>query len=389
MNVKVQVTSRNSRSAELCRLRVLWVIIPFCMVVFGCDDQRNGDEHTALNSTMPAVGVDNSPAGSRKGAQKSPPSLGESVTTQEVTWRWLLDPFQTSLEEWQVIGRVRGIAIDVRGHIFLSDTENSRIIHIDENGVLIQVIGREGAGPGEFREPTMLNIDLQRDLLYVVDTALARVSRFAIHGDTADFMDMFPAPQVRGSFPQSFSVADDGGIWASTVSGDFRVTKVNLHGHTTRTFGRQFQPARLLLNQIAYNRGAVHLLEDDQLVFIGIYRPQLERWTTLGELIEVRRFPFEESEKTLKLESSYPPERRAVYCLGSHWNSEVGALIIRTGVEYFYDVDPVEFTVRGRYSVIGLQGFPGPFAYQAKGDSLEIYICDSDGGIKAARIPRR
>lgn len=47
----------------------------------------------------------------------------------------------------------RSIAVDERGDIFVSDTENGRVVKFDSSGREIATIGRKGPNPGEFQEP--------------------------------------------------------------------------------------------------------------------------------------------------------------------------------------------------------------------------------------------
>ena len=64
--------------------------------------------------------------------------------------------------------RLRGVARDSTGNLFILDGGNYRIQKFDENGNFLRTIGRRGQGPSEFSIPRSLEIDSQGNL-YVAD----------------------------------------------------------------------------------------------------------------------------------------------------------------------------------------------------------------------------
>ncbi len=67
--------------------------------------------------------------------------------------------------------RIRGIAVDDFGNIFVGDMSNFRIQKFDKNGNYLQTIGSQGQGPGEFELPTKIRIDTTTGNIYVKDQA--------------------------------------------------------------------------------------------------------------------------------------------------------------------------------------------------------------------------
>lgn len=53
-------------------------------------------------------------------------------------------------DEWETFGRVRGVAFDASGHLYVLDTQAARIVVVDTEGGLVRQFGRAGEGPGEF-----------------------------------------------------------------------------------------------------------------------------------------------------------------------------------------------------------------------------------------------
>lgn len=55
-------------------------------------------------------------------------------------------------------GTITGLAIDARGHLYVSDAQDHRVLVFDAAGRQVGTIGRKGQGPGEFQHPTSLAI---------------------------------------------------------------------------------------------------------------------------------------------------------------------------------------------------------------------------------------
>ena len=104
-----------------------------------------------------------------------------SATAQEVIEltgedRWLEASFEELYRigsvggrEWEQFGNVSSVAFDGTGRLYVLDGQADRIFLVDTDGKLIREVGREGDGPGEFRDITgMVAMDdgrlLVRDL---------------------------------------------------------------------------------------------------------------------------------------------------------------------------------------------------------------------------------
>ena len=71
----------------------------------------------------------------------------------------------------------RDIAIDDEGNLWVTDTGNKRLLKFSADGDVLGVFGREGKGPGEFREPVGIDVGPTGDI-YVADAWNRRVQRF-------------------------------------------------------------------------------------------------------------------------------------------------------------------------------------------------------------------
>jgi len=55
--------------------------------------------------------------------------------------------------------KIRGIAVDRSGNLYILEMGNARIMKYDGKGRFIGQIGRMGQGPGEFQQPTIIRYD--------------------------------------------------------------------------------------------------------------------------------------------------------------------------------------------------------------------------------------
>lgn len=76
-----------------------------------------------------------------------------------------------------VFGRVTALAVSADGEIAVLDAQASEIRVFDARGAHVRTVGREGAGPGEFRGALSVHYD-SRDRMWVPESENARYSVF-------------------------------------------------------------------------------------------------------------------------------------------------------------------------------------------------------------------
>jgi hypothetical protein len=87
--------------------------------------------------------------------------------------------------------RIGGIAIDGQGAVYVLESQDRQIRVYDEDGSHIRTFGREGAGPGEFRNARL--IGFRHDTLAVGDASLGRITLFS---RTGEVLETLPVPPV-------------------------------------------------------------------------------------------------------------------------------------------------------------------------------------------------
>ena len=72
-------------------------------------------------------------------------------------------------DENYLLFKIRDIAVDGLGNIYVVDMGNIRVQVFDKSGNYLRTIGRAGEGPGEFLSPRRIKIDDDNGKIYVVD----------------------------------------------------------------------------------------------------------------------------------------------------------------------------------------------------------------------------
>ena len=106
-------------------------------------------------------------------------------------------PARPGDEDPGTLARPTNVAVDAEGHIYVSDTINSRIQIFDAEGNFLSTFGRPGDGPGCFGRPKGLAVDRDGHI-WVADTSMDRVQVFDRQGRLAGYFG------VHGILPGQF-----------------------------------------------------------------------------------------------------------------------------------------------------------------------------------------
>lgn len=141
-----------------------------------------------------------------------------------------------------------GIAVDLRGHVYVSDRENNRIQKFDADGKLLAVWGRNGGdgsfgvGPGEFNGPYAVATDGDGNV-YVLDSQNNRVQKLTASGRLLRMWGRNGGDGSYGAGPGEFAdprgiEVDRRGIVYVSDHGNHRIQVFTVDGRFRAMWGR-------------------------------------------------------------------------------------------------------------------------------------------------------
>jgi len=275
--------------------------------------------------------------------------------------------------------RPRDLVMGPYGELIAADTGNVRIVRFHPDGTLIEIIGREGAGPGEFRAPRGLAIQRDEPVLWAGDEFHRRISRFRLTEEASEFIDSPIYPLATGVFSPDFAAEDRLAVWAVTVGRDRRITSMTAEGKVYTAFGRPFEPHRELVSERSLNQGYL-LLGEHALTFVGAFKPVIERWTLDGQLLVTAPFPFPETEETLERERSLPPDRMPVYAEGVGHDRADERLYLLIRRRRIYELDAATLEIERRFEWAGEDGWWEAMVVEDTGQEIRFFLLDGQSG---------
>jgi hypothetical protein len=111
---------------------------------------------------------------------------------------------------------VKDVAVDTQENIYVADMNNHRIQKFDQEGKYLQTIGRMGQGPGEFEQPLQLEVDDNKERIYVLDGVLT----IEILNTDGIHLNSFTIPNVI----DHFILNNDGSIMAVLIDSSGEIT---------------------------------------------------------------------------------------------------------------------------------------------------------------------
>ncbi len=129
-----------------------------------------------------------------------------------------------------------GIAIDLLGNIFITDTGNDRVVKCDKEGRFLVETGGFGWEAGEFNRPTYVATDNGLNV-YVVDAQNKRIQRFDHNLNFVSTIEIKEEGGFSGfGLPEGIAITFSGEILVSDIEGDFLI-KLNSFFEYERNFG--------------------------------------------------------------------------------------------------------------------------------------------------------
>lgn len=156
------------------------------------------------------------------------------------TWGSYGTPVPESPETKSYFWGPRGIAVDTKGHVFVADTGNKRIVVFDADGNYLTEFGTAGLDAGQFDEPVGVAVS-NTGTVYVTDTWNQRIQSFIANED-GTFYAPLQQWDVNAWFGQSvdnkpfIAVGANGHVFITDPEG-YRVIEFTDAGEFVRTWG--------------------------------------------------------------------------------------------------------------------------------------------------------
>jgi hypothetical protein len=215
----------------------------------------------------------------------------EIVGSGILNWRYILHPASDadSSAEWQMFHIPKDIVVDSYNYLIVSDSGNQRVVRFSIDGRLIETIGREGQGPGEFERPRDLLVDRENSVLWVFERERRTISLFQLGEFDSHYLESRKIPEIGAGQDSGVLLQDESSFWISPRGYDELIKLIDLNGNTIIAFGDRWIPeaARERRGLLPiYN--IVHLAESPGggIVVLWQSRPVYQLWTQEGHLVE-------------------------------------------------------------------------------------------------------
>lgn len=270
-------------------------------------------------------------------------TASEAAATQSETsdW-WSLDEVVAAVQQepdiiigvrdgprCEMFGSITDVDVDAEGRIFVLDGMDHVVRVFDSTGECLFDVGRQGAGPGEFRMPEQIGVTRSGRLL-VLDPGNTRIEEFDVSGD---------APERIGS-----TRLDVRGISLCTMEdrrflGMFRqermVAELDESGSFLQRFGAYDDDAGSIQRLLASPERTLCHRQSRTVVVAGRHTPEVRRYDLSGEAIstgEVEEFRAAELVVRQGRVAGYGPGPEGIDYFARLVELEEPTVLLQTGV---------------------------------------------------------
>lgn len=226
-----------------------------------------------------------------------------------------------------IIGMLGDCAIDKKGNIWVADKLERNLKKYDENGRLLQIIGRKGEGPGEFALPWSLYVS-EIGRTYVVDPSLSRLSIFKISGEFEASFNIKDGRQVATSSTGDIIIV--AAPWRVTESSGFCIHLYNYKGE----YLRSFYPISdaMLKNHMLCDNVSFDIDKEDNIYCIQETEYTIHKYNLSGQLLKTffKRNSYYKAPPSKPFEETY--SRQAIVKWSESWTHVVSIKLLNNGL---------------------------------------------------------
>jgi DNA-binding beta-propeller fold protein YncE len=140
--------------------------------------------------------------------------------------------FHVGMSGKGILSKPIGLATDAGGNIYVSDTDQDRIIVFDKDGKYLNAIGEKGT----FEQPTGIALNDALNRLYVLDTKKSQLFIYTKDGKQVAIIGTRGGGDGEFNFPTNICVGKSGKVYVSD-SMNFRVQIFDAEGKFIGKFG--------------------------------------------------------------------------------------------------------------------------------------------------------
>jgi hypothetical protein len=166
--------------------------------------------------------------------------------------------FKDFEKEKIIISRIHSIDVDKNGNLFIGDDE-SRIIVLSPTFKLLRIIGKQGEGPGEFKNVSCIRISPNNEI-FVQDSKLKRISRFNSKG-------IFLSSFKYYGFSYNFDITSEN-VYISNLAfltKDGLVEKYTVDGEKQKSFINNDDESKIIHQ--SGNSGFIKTIDNHKLLY--------------------------------------------------------------------------------------------------------------------------
>ena len=206
------------------------------------------------------------------------------------------------------------LEIDKDHNFYILDSDNHKLLKLNENGTLKKEIGVIGQGPGELLYP--LNFLLyHEDEIYVLETGNSRIQIFDLEGNSKKIIKS----NLLKGFPARFSVDSKKNIYINKPGYGYLFFVLDTNGNIIRRFGK-------IISKKTTENDADFVIDENDFLYVSFHaKGILRKYDSNGMILCEKKLNCKEIVESKKRIKKLP-ERPGIYLLTKYlilWNENL------------------------------------------------------------------